>query len=285
MATTVVGNYVLGDLIAKGGVGVVRVCQGRASADPLAACKSISMSKIRNAGGMNAIFQEVRALEAVQGHDNVVGLKGVYLDEQGLHMLMELCRGGTLFDYMASLETIDEESAAFLMLQIFSALAHCHSKGVVHGDLKPENVLISTFIPFSRNEGDAADVPMLKISDFSSSFSKREHERSPPAGLRGSPLYMAPEIIAGEHYGKEVDLWSAGVVLFTLLSGVMPFSGSSMESIATQVLHKDLVSETKSWRLVSREARDLVIKLLTRNPQMRISAREALCHPWIAQLY
>eukprot|EP00270_Netrium_digitus_P005898 TRINITY_DN17965_c0_g1_i1.p1 TRINITY_DN17965_c0_g1~~TRINITY_DN17965_c0_g1_i1.p1 ORF type:complete len:198 (+),score=9.92 TRINITY_DN17965_c0_g1_i1:377-970(+) len=197
---------------------------------------------------------------------------------------MDFCPSGDLFTYAINMDDTNEECVAFLMLQIFSAISHCHSKGVIHGDVKLENILISRYEPFFQHEGEPIDLPILKLSDFSASL-VLDGPCCEFTGLRGSPQYMAPEVVAGGPYGTAIDAWSAGVVLFIILSGQMPFSGTTVEAIFSQILEEQVDTESGHWRCISWEAKDFVRKLLTSDPELRMSADAALQHPWIAQLY
>jgi calcium-dependent protein kinase len=159
------------------------------------------------------------------------------------------------------------------MEQLFSAVTYLHSKQVVHRDLKPENILLS-----SRSDQER---PHLTIIDFeTAALMDIQHQLS---GSFGTVYYMAPEVLDGR-YDEKCDLWSLGVIMYILLTGKPPFDGQTERHIARSVKQAVYSLEGPEWEYVSSEAKDLIQKLLMKNPKVRISAREAVLHPWI-QIY
>lgn len=182
---------------------------------------------------------------------------------------MELCAGGELFDRIVQKGHYSEREAAKLIKTIVGVVEACHSLGVMHRDLKPENFLFST---------THEDAP-LKATDFGLSVFYQPGETF--SDVVGSPYYVAPEVLR-KHYGHESDVWSAGVILYILLSGVPPFWAETEIGIFRQILQAKLDFESEPWPGISDSAKDLIRKMLERNPRKRLTAHEVLCHPWIA---
>lgn len=201
-------------------------------------------------------------------HPNVVRIKGTYEDSVFVHLVMELCAGGELFDRIIQKGHYSEREAGQLIKTIVSVVEACHSLGVVHRDLKPENFL------FDTTDEEAT----LKATDFGLSMFFKPGDAF--YEVVGSPYYVAPEVLR-KHYGPEVDVWSAGVILYILLSGVPPFWAETESGIFRQILQGNLDFDSEPWPAISESAKDLIRKMLERDPKKRISAHEVLCHPWI----
>jgi len=179
-----------------------------------------------------------------------------------------LCIGGELLDNMLCKKFFSEKGAANIMRQLLSAVAYCHSKKVVHRDLKLENLL------FSSHDKDAA----LKIIDFGAAQVLNSDIKL--SARIGTPLYIAPEVLSGE-YTKSCDIWSCGVILYILLSGLPPFSASCEAELYKKIKRAQYKLTGPRWKVLSKEAKDLVHRMMKRDPERRYSALEALNHPWI----
>ncbi|XP_061357051.1 serine/threonine-protein kinase PEPKR2-like [Gastrolobium bilobum] len=159
---------------------------------------------------------------------------------------MELCSGGRLVDQMFREGPCSEQRAANILKEVMLVIKYCHDMGVVHRDIKPENILCQNL-----------------------------------TGLAGSPAYVAPEVLLGR-YSEKADIWSAGVLLHALLVGVLPFKGDSQEAVFEAIKNSKLEFQTGMWESISKPARDLVGRMLTRDISARITADEVLRHPWIS---
>ncbi|CAL5206520.1 unnamed protein product [Lathyrus oleraceus] len=202
------------------------------------------------------------------GSENIVSIKEASEDAVAVHVVMELCSGGELFDRIVERGHYTERKAAKLARTIVGVIQSCHSLGVMHRDLKPENFL------FVNQQEDSP----LKAIDFGlSSFFKPGDIFN---DVVGSPYYVAPEVLR-KRYGPEADVWSAGVILYILLCGVPPFWGESEQEIFEAILHSDLDFTSDPWPGISESAKDLVKKMLVRDPSKRLSAFDVLRHPWI----
>eukprot|EP00850_Spirogloea_muscicola_P004316 SM000018S03681 [mRNA] locus=s18:768646:772669:- [translate_table: standard] len=229
------------------------------------------------------VRREVQIMVQLPPHPNIVGLKGVYEDKQAVHLVMELCEGGELFDRIIARGHYSERQAANIIKTIIEVVEVCHLHGVMHRDLKPENFL------FASKEEDA----LLKAIDFGLSVSFTPGEVF--AEVVGSPYYMAPEVLK-RSYGPEADVWSAGVILYILLCGVPPFWAENEQGVAKAILRGEIDFIRDPWPKVSISAKSLVRRMLEQDPQKRLSARQVkgthlpvLCmdvlsaqaHPWL----
>ncbi|XP_010923438.1 calcium-dependent protein kinase 20 isoform X2 [Elaeis guineensis] len=202
-------RYELGAELGRGEFGITYLCTDKDTGEAFA-CKSISKKKLRTAVDIDDVRREVDIMRFLPSHPNIVSLKDTYEDDNAVHLVMELCEGGELFDRIVARGHYTERAAAAVTRTIVEVVQMCHKHGVMHRDLKPENFLFS-----NKKETSA-----LKAIDFGLSIFFRPGERF--TEIVGSPYYMAPEVLK-RNYGPEVDVWSAGVILYILLCGVPPF--------------------------------------------------------------
>ncbi|TVU41479.1 hypothetical protein EJB05_15001 [Eragrostis curvula] len=259
--------YTVGKKLGQGQFGTTHQCVEKATGKQFA-CKSIAKRKLVSEEDVEDVRREIQIMHHLSGHPNVISIVGAYEDAVAVHLVMELCAGGELFDRIIQRGHYSEKAAAQLARVIIGVVEACHSLGVMHRDLKPENFL------FVNQKEDAA----LKAIDFGLSIFFKPGETF--SDVVGSPYYVAPEVLM-KHYGCEVDVWSAGVIIYILLSGVPPFWDESEQGIFEQVLRGDLDFSSEPWPSISRSAKDLVRKMLNRDPRKRLTAHEALCHPWV----
>ncbi|KAF9608500.1 hypothetical protein IFM89_009866 [Coptis chinensis] len=259
--------YLIGKKLGQGQFGITFLCKEKSTGIEYA-CKSIPKRKLLCPEDYEDVWREIQLMHHLSEHPNVVRIKGAYEDSVFVHLVMELCAGGELFDRIVQKGHYTERKAANLIKTIVGVVEGCHSLGVMHRDLKPENFL------FSSSHEDAS----LKAIDFGLSvFYKPDDVFS---DVVGSPYYVAPEVLR-KSYGPEVDVWSAGVILYILLSGVPPFWAETEPGIFRQILQGKLDFESEPWPVISESAKDLIRKMLERNPKKRLTAHEVLCHPWI----
>ena len=217
-------------------------------------------------------------MEELKGHPNVVGIEDTFADDAHVYIVMPLMRGGELLERIRSRLRFSEADACALFEKLTSALEHMHSKDIVHRDLKPENILF-------EHEGEDAEV---RICDFG--FARKCKSGDAMMTPCGTDGYAPPEILFAQKnvvhagYDKSCDMWSLGVILYTMLCGYPPFSVSGNRPVAElQQKIEDAAFEfpEEQWRDVSVEARDLIGALLTVDPKRRIDARGALKHAWV----
>ncbi|GJP38793.1 hypothetical protein CLOM_g23204, partial [Closterium sp. NIES-68] len=253
--------------LGRGKVGVLRACRCRATGRRFA-CKTISKAAMICEQECEEVRREVQMMQRARGHPAIVAMHEALEDPRAVHVIMELCLGGELFHRIVTRQCYSEPAAASVACQLASALAFLHAQGVAHRDVKPENILLCSH----------GDDTTIKLTDFGAAT------LLPPGTLCtervGSPYYVAPEVLS-ERYGLEADVWSAGVVLFVLLSGSPPFSGRSNDEIFQAVRSNQIDLTSKPWPSISEGAKDLVRRMLTRDPAARIAMEEVLDHPWI----
>ncbi|MFQ6619780.1 hypothetical protein Gotur_000474 [Gossypium turneri] len=260
-------QYDLGREMGRGEFGVTYLCTDPNSGEKLA-CKSISKKKLRTAVDIEDVRREVQIMKHLPKHPNVVTLKDTFEDDDAVHIVMELCGGGELFDRIVARGHYTERAAAGVMKTIVEVVQMCHKHGVMHRDLKPENFLFA-------NKKEASP---LKAIDFGLSVFFKPGERFNE--IVGSPYYMAPEVLK-RNYGPEVDVWSAGVILYILICGVPPFWAETEQGVAEAIIRSVIDFKRDPWPKVSDNAKDLVRKMLNPDPKKRLTAQEVLEHPWL----
>uniref|UniRef100_A0ACD6A1G3 Uncharacterized protein n=1 Tax=Avena sativa TaxID=4498 RepID=A0ACD6A1G3_AVESA len=259
--------YTIGKKLGQGQFGTTYLCVEKSTGKEFA-CKSIAKRKLLTDEDVDDVRREIQIMHHLAGHQNVVSIVDAYEDAVAVQLVMELCAGGELFDRIIQRGHYSEKAAAQLTRVIVGVVEACHSLGVMHRDLKPENFL------FVNQKEDSP----LKAIDFGLSIFFTPGQMF--TDVVGSPYYVAPEVLL-KNYGREVDVWSAGVIIYILLSGVPPFWDESEQGIFEQVLKGDLDFSTDPWPSISDSAKDLVRKMLIRDPKKRLTAHEALCHPWV----
>ncbi|CAM8890144.1 unnamed protein product [Rhodiola kirilowii] len=259
--------YDVGHELGRGEFGVTYLCTDKANGYVFA-CKSISKKKLRTAVDIEDVRREVEIMKHLPKHVNIVTLKDTYEDDNAVHLVMELCEGGELFDRIVARGHYTERAAAAVTKTIVEVVQMCHKHGVMHRDLKPENFLFA-------NKKETAP---LKAIDFGLSVFFKPGEKF--SEIVGSPYYMAPEVLK-RNYGPEVDVWSAGVILYILLCGVPPFWAETEQGVAQAIIRSRLDFKRDPWPKVSENAKDLVSKMLNPDPQSRLTAQEVLDHPWL----
>ncbi|KAJ4795534.1 Calcium-dependent protein kinase [Rhynchospora pubera] len=260
-------HYRIGKKLGQGQFGTTYLCTGKSDGAEYA-CKSIPKRKLLCREDYEDVWREIQIMHHLSEHPNVVRIKGAYEDALFVHIVMELCAGGELFDRIIQKGHYTERAAAQLLKTIVSVVEACHSLGVMHRDLKPENFLFAS----------TAEEAALKATDFGLSIFYKPGDKF--SDVVGSPYYVAPEVLL-KCYGPESDVWSAGVILYILLSGVPPFWAETEAGIFKQILKGKLDFESEPWPLISDSAKDLVRKMLERDPRSRLKAHEVLSHPWI----
>ncbi|CAN4114470.1 unnamed protein product [Withania somnifera] len=218
--------FSIGKKLGQGQFGTTFLCTEKATGKRYA-CKSIAKRKLLTDDDVEDVRREVQIMHHLAGHPNVISIKGAYEDAVAVHVVMEYCAGGELFDRIIQRGHYTERKAAELTRTIVGVVEACHSLGVMHRDLKPENFL---FV-------DQKEESLLKTIDFGLSIFFKPGDKF--TDVVGSPYYVAPEVLR-KRYGPEADVWSTGVIIYILLSGVPPFWAENEQGIFEQVLHGDL---------------------------------------------
>ncbi|XP_072955158.1 calcium and calcium/calmodulin-dependent serine/threonine-protein kinase-like isoform X2 [Typha angustifolia] len=240
--------------------------KGHVASSGLPMWKQVSIS---DALLTNEILVMRRIVENVSPHPNVINLYDVYEDMNGIHLVLELCSGGELFDRIVAHERYSEYEAAVVVHQITSGLAALHKAGIVHRDLKPENCLFL----------DRSEHSTLKIMDFG--LSSVEDFTDPIVALFGSIDYVSPEALSRQRVSSASDMWSLGVILYILLSGCPPFHAPTNQDKQQRILAGEFSFEDQTWKTISSSAKDLISSLLSVEPYKRPTASDLLRHPWV----
>ncbi|KAK8638348.1 hypothetical protein V6N13_136779 [Hibiscus sabdariffa] len=261
--------YTIGKELGKGQFGVTYLCTENSTGKQYA-CKTISKRKLVTKNDKEDMKREIQIMQHLSGQPNIVEFKGAYEDKLSVHLVMELCAGGELFDRIIAKGHYSERAAASMCRAIVNVVHACHFMGVMHRDLKPENFLLSS----------KAEDALLKATDFGLSVFIEEGKVY--RDIVGSAYYVAPEVLK-RRYGKEIDIWSAGVILYILLSGVPPFWAETEKGIFDAILEGEIDFESQPWPSISDSAKDLVRRMLTQDPKRRITSTQVLEHPWIRE--
>ncbi|KAL8477126.1 hypothetical protein ACS0TY_029435 [Phlomoides rotata] len=264
-------KYEVGEEVGRGHFGYT--CRAKFKKGELrgqeVAVKVIPKAKMTTAIAIEDVRKEVKILRALTGHSNLIQFYDAYEDQDSVYIVMELCEGGELLDRILSRGgKYTEVDAKTVMIQILNVVAFCHLQGVVHRDLKPENFLFTT-----KEENS-----LLKAIDFGLSDFVKPDERL--NDIVGSAYYVAPEVLH-RAYSTEADVWSVGVIAYILLCGSRPFWARTESGIFRAVVKAEPTYEEQPWPILSSDAKDFVKRLLNKDPRKRMTAAQALCHPWI----
>ncbi|XP_076673399.1 calcium/calmodulin-dependent protein kinase II isoform X30 [Andrena cerasifolii] len=262
-------NYDLKEELGKGAFSVVRRCVQKSTGHEFAA-KIINTKKL-TARDFQKLEREARICRKLQ-HPNIVRLHDSIQEENYHYLVFDLVTGGELFEDIVAREFYSEADASHCIQQILESVHHCHHNGVVHRDLKPENLLLA-----SKAKGAA-----VKLADFGLAI-EVQGEAQAWFGFAGTPGYLSPEVLKKEPYGKPVDIWACGVILYILLVGYPPFWDEDQHRLYAQIKTGSYDYPGPEWDTVTPEAKNLINQMLTVNPSKRITASEALKHPWICQ--
>uniref|UniRef100_A0A383VKX5 Protein kinase domain-containing protein n=1 Tax=Tetradesmus obliquus TaxID=3088 RepID=A0A383VKX5_TETOB len=262
-------RYEVGETVGVGGFAVVKRGRDKVTSEPVA-IKVVDKS--RYAAGDNSLEREIQVLCKVD-HPNCIKLYAVYITGRKVYIVTELVTGGELLDRVTEKGNYTEMDAAHIIRQILQGVQYLHSHGIVHRDLKLENMVM-------LNQLDDSPV---KIADFGlSKFFSNDNVLST---MCGSPQYVAPEVLGVgdglKEYSPAVDMWSVGVILFILLSGYSPFDDDNDAVLFEKIKSGNYDADDPIWENISAEAKDVVAKLLTVDAEARLTADEALAHPWV----
>eukprot|EP00201_Polytomella_parva_P007314 CAMPEP_0175075824 /NCGR_PEP_ID=MMETSP0052_2-20121109/22298_1 /TAXON_ID=51329 ORGANISM="Polytomella parva, Strain SAG 63-3" /NCGR_SAMPLE_ID=MMETSP0052_2 /ASSEMBLY_ACC=CAM_ASM_000194 /LENGTH=376 /DNA_ID=CAMNT_0016344719 /DNA_START=95 /DNA_END=1225 /DNA_ORIENTATION=- len=266
-------RYEVGETVGVGGFAVVKKGKDKETGEPVA-IKVVDKS--RYASGDNSLEREIQVLIKVD-HPNCIKLYDVYVTPRKVYLVTELVMGGELLDRVTERGNYPEKIASSIIRQILSGVAYLHKQGIVHRDLKLENMIM-------MNDND--DAP-IKIADFG--LSKFFSPETVLSTMCGSPQYVAPEVLGVgdglKEYSPAVDMWSVGVILFILLSGYSPFDDDNDAVLFEKIKKGNYDADDPIWDNISLEAKHVVARLLTVDSSKRLTAEEALAHPWVQGVY
>ncbi|GER54644.1 calcium-dependent protein kinase [Striga asiatica] len=264
-------RYTIGKLLGHGQFGYTYVAIDKSNEDRVAV-KRIEKNKMVLPIAVEDVKREVKILKALAGHENVVHFYNAFEDDSYVYIVMELCEGGELLDRILSKKDsrYTEKDAAIVVRQMLKVAAECHLHGFVHRDMKPENFLFKS----------AKEDSPLKATDFGLSDFIRPGKKF--QDIVGSAYYVAPEVLKRKS-GPESDVWSIGVITYILLCGRRPFWDKTEDGIFKEVLRNKPDFRRKPWPGISNAAKDFVKKLLMKDPRARLTAAQALSHPWVRE--
>ncbi|OQS02193.1 kinase, partial [Thraustotheca clavata] len=258
------------EIIGEGGFCVVRKGKNKKTGE-FVAVKEMSKQMTSSKHGDRDFWAEVDMLRIAGTHENIMSLRGVYESQTSWYIVQELATGGELFDHLVANGAYSEKMASNALRDLCQAMYHLHRKGIVHGDVKPENIML---------RGDH-----LCLVDFGVSY--RIGERSSDLPIVGTPAYCAPEAFLKKDHsslGPQSDMFALGIVLYILLCGCHPFDTYNTltdQEISRRIVRGQFNTQSRAWRRVSKDAQDLIRKLLCVDPTKRLTAIEALQHSWL----
>jgi len=259
--------------LGQGGTAIVKSGRDRATNEKVAV-KIIDLAALESeaTAGIDPMLPLKREISIMKraNHPHIIRLFKVYVDEEKFYIVMELMPGGEeLFRRIEKNGEYTEKTASSIFRQLVSAVEYLHTYlGVAHRDLKPENVLVK------GNDGNE----IIKLADFG--FAKHFKEEQMKTAL-GSPAYAAPELFTADSYDEAVDMWSLGVILYLLLSGTPSFFGDTIKELTDKIINADFDFEDSIWNSVSDEAKDVICKLLQKDPKKRLTAGELKENLWV----
>ncbi|CAK9320742.1 unnamed protein product [Citrullus colocynthis] len=264
-------RYTIGKLLGHGQFGYTYVAIDKANGDRVAV-KKIEKNKMILPIAVEDVKREVKILQELTGHENVVQFHNAFEDDSYVYIVMELCEGGELLDRILSKKDsrYTEKDAAVVVRQMLKVAAECHLHGLVHRDMKPENFLFK-----SAKEDSPLKATDFGLSDFIKP-GKKFHD------IVGSAYYVAPEVLKRKS-GPESDVWSIGVITYILLCGRRPFWDKTEDGIFKEVLRNKPDFRRKPWPSISPSAKDFIKKLLVKDPRARLTAAQALSHQWVRE--
>lgn len=258
-------DYIVIRVVGEGGYGQVKEVVEKKSGCKRA-MKSIQIKYLKKSEIEN-IDREVKTLKNLD-HPGVLKIFQVYKESDYFHIITDLCTGGELFEKIVKQKKLSENQAASYMFDIVSTVKYLHESGIMHRDLKPDNILFE----------DTSTASRLKIIDFGASKSFKKGKIYDD--IVGTPYYIAPEVLQGQ-YTQKCDIWSIGIILYTILSGSPPFTGSSNSEIYENILEEPLTFKSPNWSSISSCAKSLLKKILVKDPKKRISISDFLFDPWL----
>lgn len=261
-------HYTILEKIGSGSFGKVFLCQHKVI-KKLRAVKVVNKSVLAYQDDEKCFLKEIELLSSIN-HPNIINIYEFFEDDQNYYVIEEYAEGGELYDYLYQLDNFDESITSKIIKQLLSSICYLHDINIVHRDLKPENILLESKSKDPKNLN-------IKIIDFGAA---NYYSNTVKLTLKiGTPYYIAPEVV-NKNYNKECDLWSCGIIMYTLLCGYPPFDGKSNEEIMNNIVLNEVIYNKDDWQDISINAKNLLSKLLLKDPNKRISAKEALSHNW-----
>lgn len=260
-------QYNLGRKLGKGAFSVVKEVTSKGSDPQHYAAKVIKKSKLSRADKVG-LRDEIAILKSLKSK-HIIKLYDFFYEEEYVYIITELMLGGELFDRIVTKTFYNEKDAKDVCKILFTAIAYCHDQNVAHRDLKPENLLLVS----KTCDKD------IKIADFG--FAKKVIHEESLFTQCGTPEYVAPEILRNVPYGTKADMWSLGVIIYTLLGGYPPFYEEDQMKLFKKIKRGSYTFHEEYWSTISVEAKEMIAGMLTVNPRKRLNAKECLASPWM----
>ena len=259
-------NYEVGKKLGGGTYGQVYLCTKKKTNEKVAV-KVLKRNKKNNKLNKE-LLSEIELLKVLD-HRNIINIFEFYEGSSLIYIVTHYCKSGNLFQYVRKTNNyISESQVSVLLFQILSAINYCHQQNIIHRDIKPENIML--------DDNSKCGYPFIRIIDFGTAkYLEKEYENE----VIGTPYYIAPEVIK-KRYDSKCDLWSIGILLYFLISKKRPFDGKKIEEIFEAINNKEVNLSIKPFDTTSDELKDILIKLLKKNPNERLNAQDALNHPW-----
>lgn len=235
------------------------------------ALKVVNKAIIKYQDDEKQFLKEIEMLSQLD-HPNIIKVYEYFVENNNYYVVQELCKGGELYEQIYQCDSFTEQTAAHIMFQILSAVYYLHSKNIVHRDLKPENIMLSSIDDDKNTEIN------IKLIDFGTA----NNTSSTLTQKVGTSYYIAPEVVR-KKYNNKCDVWSCGVILFILLCGYPPYDGETDEEIMESVVKDEVSYNEQEWKNISKDAINFVKKLLTKDPNKRISSEQALKEKWLVE--
>ena len=304
--SNIMAHYSFGKVLGEGSFGKVLRATCRRTNVQYAA-KIMKRASQHESARYQLIKNEIEILSQIR-HPQILRIHELLRDDDNYYIVSEYLRGGQLFEYMQTrfeqqqeeedmlasdkeidtsqssyLGRLDEEEARSIAIQLLQALQFLHTKNIVHRDVKPENILLKS------HKTDSIDVKLIDFG-FAAYCQLQEPQKKQQGASKatpklteilGSPLYMAPEIVSKQSYDHKVDVWSAGVVIFSILSGRLPFFGNQKEEVYRAICEDNIEFAGEQWQGISKEAKDFLKMALSKDPKQRPSSTQILEHPWL----
>ena len=259
-------NYEVGKKLGGGTYGQVYLCTKKKTNEKVAV-KVLKRNKKNNKLNKE-LLSEIELLKVLD-HRNIINIFEFYEGSSLIYIVTHYCKSGNLFQYVRKTNNyISESQVSVLLFQILSAINYCHQQNIIHRDIKPENIML--------DDNSKCGYPFIRIIDFGTAkYLEKEYENE----VIGTPYYIAPEVIK-KRYDSKCDLWSIGILLYFLISKKRPFDGKKIEEIFEAINNKEVNLSIKPFDTTSDELKDILIKLLKKNPNERLNAQDALNHSW-----
>lgn len=266
-------KYELHEILGEGTVGTVKRATSKDKKEEFAV-KIVRTRDMELLLNLKNEFVNLKRLD----HANIVKVYELHYDPKTsrVYIVMELVKGREMLEHLQELGAYSEKEACHIFTQILNAIEYLHSQGITHRDLKPNNILISP-----KLEVKIVDFNVAKFAEQYKNYSSFTANNYKMLTYTGTIAYTAPEIFIGGEYSEEVDMWSAGAVLYTMLCGYQPFHAEHVKDLIDEIVEGKADFKAEAWDQISKEAKSLVKKCLQKNPQLRILPVEALSHPWL----